>query len=203
MNPEFWNARYAAADYAYGRAPNVFFAEWMADRTPGMLLLPCDGEGRNAVYAARLGWQVRAADFSSAGRKKALTLAAEAGVDIDFVVEDVLTASWPKDHFDMIALCFAHFPEDERRILHHKCVASLKPGGHLVLEAFSKEQIGNISGGPRKEPILYDPADLADDFSALDIELLTTADVQLDEGIYHQGLASVVRLVGKKRLQKS
>lgn len=199
MNTDFWNERYAAKEYAYGRHPNVFFAQWLTGQTPGKILLPCDGEGRNAVYAATCGWLVYASDLSTSGYQKAQSLAREQGVEITFVVEDVLTAMWPANQYDAVGLFYAHFPEEQRRQLHAQCVAALKPGGSLVLEAFSKDQIGKVSGGPRQKPILYDPADLREDFSLLGIEQLTSLNVELDEGIYHQGLASVVRLVGRKQ----
>jgi len=76
---DFWNARYAAAEYAYGTEPNAFFKAQLDQLTPGRLLLPAEGEGRNAVYAAKKGWEVVAFDQSDAGQKKALKLAKETG----------------------------------------------------------------------------------------------------------------------------
>jgi hypothetical protein len=57
---DFWNARYSAAEYAYGTEPNAFFKAQLDQLTPGRLLLPAEGEGRNAVYAAKKGWEVAA-----------------------------------------------------------------------------------------------------------------------------------------------
>ena len=54
----FWNERYAVTDYIYGKAPNEFFVEQLSTLTPGRILLPAEGEGRNAVYAAKQGWDV-------------------------------------------------------------------------------------------------------------------------------------------------
>ena len=53
---EFWDTRYAEIDFAYGKTPNTFFKDSIDKLTPGKLLLPADGEGRNAVYAATKGW---------------------------------------------------------------------------------------------------------------------------------------------------
>ena len=61
---EFWDSRYKSEDYAYGKEPNVFFADQIGNIPPGKLLLPCEGEGRNAVFAAALGWEVDAVDFT-------------------------------------------------------------------------------------------------------------------------------------------
>ena len=69
---DFWNQRYAADEYAYGTAPNAFFKAVLDPLPPGRILLPAEGEGRNAVYAAKLGWEVVAFDQSEGGQKKAM-----------------------------------------------------------------------------------------------------------------------------------
>jgi hypothetical protein len=72
---EQWNERYSASEYIYGTGPNTWLVEKLAGLQPGKILFPAEGEGRNAVHAARLGWNVAAFDQSEAGRKKALKLA--------------------------------------------------------------------------------------------------------------------------------
>jgi len=58
-----WDQRYSSETYAYGKNANAFFAAQLEHMNPGRLLLPDEGEGRNAVYAAGLGWAVEAFDF--------------------------------------------------------------------------------------------------------------------------------------------
>ena len=88
MNPKtlffakMWNSRYSAEEYAYGEEPNAFIKQQLDNLIPGKILFPAEGEGRNAVYAAKLGWNVEAFDLSTEGREKALSLAAQNGVDI-------------------------------------------------------------------------------------------------------------------------
>ena len=48
---DFWNERYDEESYAYGNSPNVFFKQQLDKLKVGSLLLPAEGEGRNAVYA--------------------------------------------------------------------------------------------------------------------------------------------------------
>jgi hypothetical protein len=62
-----WNERYSKTEYVYGEIPNVFFAAQLGTLQPGNIILPCEGEGRNAVYAASQGWNVEAFDSSEAG----------------------------------------------------------------------------------------------------------------------------------------
>ena len=84
----FWDERYAAEEYVYGKAPNRFFKSVLDTLPAGKLLVPGAGEGRDAVYAAQLGWQVNAFDASVQGRLKALGLASLQNVQIDFEVLD-------------------------------------------------------------------------------------------------------------------
>ena len=142
---QMWEERYGRDEYAYGEEPNAFFKACL-DRlpAPGRLLLPGEGEGRNAVYAARQGWTVHAFDFSAAGREKALRLADRYGVHIDYEVADYETAHLEPESFDAVALIFTHMHERIRRTVHRKLVSALKPGGHLFLEAYSPEQLREV-----------------------------------------------------------
>ena len=62
---EFWNARYAGADYAYGERPNAFLAALAPHFQPGeRALVPGDGEGRNGVFLTERGLRVETLDLS-------------------------------------------------------------------------------------------------------------------------------------------
>lgn len=196
---DFWNQRYAEPDYAYGRDPNAFFAETLAGLTPGRLLLPAEGEGRNAVHAAAQGWDVHAFDYSASGRDKALRLAAERGLTIRYDLATFEDAAWSPGSYDALALIFAHVHQSARRALHRRLVTALRPGGTLIIDAFTKEQLARDTGGPRSLEHLYDPDELRADFVDLDIVHFEVAEAELREGPYHHGLASVVRLVARTR----
>jgi len=193
---EMWEERYGRDEYVYGEEPNAFFKTCL-DRlpAPGRLLLPGEGEGRNAVYAARQGWSVDAFDFSTAGREKALRLAERHGVHIAYEVADYETVRIEPGAYDAVALIFAHMHESIRRTVHRKVASALSPGGHLFLEAYSQEQLSRGTGGPRDAQLLYTVEDLQEDFSHLDIVQLEQVDAEIHEGRYHTGWGSVVRLV--------
>lgn len=195
----FWEERYAAAEYIYGTTPNQFLKAFLDNReSDGHLLLPAEGEGRNAVYAAARGWQVTAFDYSANARRKALELARSQGVGLDYQVAAVREFPFPERAYQAVGLFFAHLPPEDRRYLHRRVTDSLAPGGTVVLEAFSKEQFGKPSGGPRNEAMLYDTESLAEDFAGLRLLVLTREEVVLTEGRFHQGPASVVRLIAEK-----
>lgn len=195
---DFWNNRYNETEYAYGKNPNVFFANCLKNISKGVAILPCEGEGRNAVYAAKNGFTVYASDFSEAAKNKALALAKEIGVQINYDVSDVLDLDYPNNSADIVALIYAHFPEKIRKKLHEKTINWLKPGGKIILEAFNQKQLGNTSGGPKDISMLYSKSILEEDFRALKLEMLEENTVDLKEGKYHQGKAEVIRLIAVK-----
>ena len=192
---DFWDARYSEEAYAYGTQPNAYFRQQLDTLPPGRLLLLAEGEGRNAVYAARRGWQVTAVDFSDEGRAKALRLAIAQGVRLDYQVADLTALGWQRPgYYDAVGLIYAHLPPDDRRAVHAAAAASLAPGGHLLLEAFGPRQLGLPSGGPKSAELLYEPAMLAGDFAGLTLLENHEVGVVLHEGRCHAGPASVVRL---------
>ncbi len=195
---EFWNERYSAEDYVYGTAPNTFLRKQLECLIPGTVLFPCEGEGRNAVFAAQHGWKVKAFDASEAGKEKALLLANKQGLEFTYDVSDAMDISYPQDSFDVIALIYAHFPEDIRQTLHHKMISWMRPGGILILEAFNPLQLSNTSGGPKDASMLYTHEMLQSDFNQLQTILLGTEKIILDEGTFHRGPADVIRYVGQK-----
>ena len=198
MSTEFWDARYGDNEYAYGNQPNVYFKSFIDSNSPGRILLPGEGEGRNAVYAALQGWEVFAVDQSQAGMEKAKKLAEIKNVSIDYQVQELSSFEQDTGTYDAIALIFLHLPPQIREQIHHKLIRLLKPGGLLLIEAFSKDQLGRNTGGPPVIEMLYDEEILRNDLSDLSIlELYEKLEVY-NEGPYHQGEAAVIRTIARK-----
>lgn len=198
-----WDDRYRDSEYAFGKAPNLFFEEWLRKLTPGSILLPAEGEGRNGVFAATLGWKVTAFDLSSEGKSKAIQLAEENDVSLQYIVGDFEHLDFDTEAFDVIGLVYAHFPPDKRHTFHKKLTQYLKPGGVIILEAFSKEHLpyrnSNPSvGGPTDINALYSEEEVIDDFSDFQVMHLSQEEITLNEGKFHIGEGSVIRYVGKK-----
>ena len=193
-----WDERYAAHETVYGKEMNVFLRSVLSKLPPGRLLLPCEGEGRNAVAAARLGWEVDAFDGSAVAVEKTLRAAEEAGVReaVQCVQADALDYPVRAGHYDVVALVYAHLPPADRADFHRRMASGLKPGGTLVLEGFGSGQLAFSSGGPRDLAMLFTEAMLRADFAGLQVEQCTAEEVVLDEGPFHKGRAQVLRFVG-------
>lgn len=200
----FWDERYSNNDTVYGGEPNQFFKEQLSILSAGTILLPAEGEGRNAIFAAKSGWSVTAFDTSKVGRQNALKRAEQEGLTIDYKILDAMDFDYPTNSFDAIGLIYSHFPSKIRTPFHRKLVDSLKTGGHIILEGFSKSHLkfseeNPQAGGPRNIDMLYDTASILDDFKSLDTLLIEEKIVILSEGEFHQGESYIVRYVGKKR----
>lgn len=195
---EHWDERYAAEEYVYGTEPNHWFAGHLQMLKAGRLLLPAEGEGRNAVYAAAKGWDVFAFDQSTEGQRKARQLAALKDVNIHYTIDSLEEMATVEGQFDAIALIFVHIHQDQRAAVHRRLASMLRPGGMLILEAFSLKQLENTSGGPRSETLLYTSGMIEDDFSEMEVIFSEEACKHLDEGPLHLGNAEVVRLLAVK-----
>ena len=201
---EFWDQRYRAEAYAYGESPNVWFRSRLENMSPGRILLPADGEGRNGVFAATLGWEVVSVDISEEGCKKALRLAEKKGVSLDYQIASVDDFTADAASFDVVALIYAHFPSTVRRDWHRRLEGFLKPGGLVLLEAFSVSHLTYVLndpgiGGPRDRDMLYESSAIALDFSGCTPVFQEECEVRLEEGDFHIGTGHVVRYIGEHR----
>lgn len=194
-----WNARFGVEEFVYGKEPNAFFKEEIDRLKPGRILLPAEGEGRNAVYAAKKGWEVVCFDWSDEGKKKADKLAEMEGVKINYFVSEISSFDYPSGEFDAVGLVFVHLPEEEREELHKNVIKALKPGGKLVFTAYDKTQLGKSSGGPKQIELLYSLAQIVEDFIDLEFDIFAKETVELSEGRLHAGSADVIKFSGIKR----
>ena len=195
----FWDERYSNEEYLYGTEPNQFFKEEIQKIKPsGKLLLPGEGEGRNAVFAAKLGWKVDAFDQSKVAKQKAIKLAELNNVIINYSNIDLQKFSTKKNHYDCAAIIFVHLPSDIRSPFYKKIIESLKPNGKVILELFSQNQLGKNSGGPQNLEMLSTLEEIKNTFKDLRAVILNEENIYLAEGEKHSGEASVIRFVGEK-----
>lgn len=201
---ERWNERYSNEAFAYGEEPNNYLKEQIQKLPIGTILFPAEGEGRNAVYAAKLGWTASAFDISIEGKNKAMKLAAKNNVSIDYHVGDLENQHFGIESFDAIALIFAHFPANIKSSYHQKFDTYLKKNGIIIFESFSKKHIEYVTanekvGGPIDVDSLYSIEEITTYFPNYDILVLEEKEIELNEGLYHIGTGSVIRFVGRKK----
>lgn len=199
-----WNDRYSSEEFAYGEEPNNYLKEQLEKLKKGSILFPAEGEGRNAVFAAKLGWQVAAFDISAEGKNKAIKLAQANNVQIEYQVGELETLNYQSQQFDVIALIYAHFPAEIKSSIHKTLETYLRKGGIIIFEAFSKRHLEYLAvndkvGGPKDIESLFSIEELQSDFPDYEIIQLEEKEIELNEGLFHNGKGSVIRFVGKKK----
>ncbi len=197
-----WNSRYSEPGFAYGLEPNDFLRnEWSRIAPGGKVLCLAEGEGRNAVFLAKQGYDVTAVDLSLVGLKKAEQLAKEQGVSISTEHADLAGYDLGNEEWDGIVSIFAHVPPAVRFKLHNQMGDALKPGGYLILEAFTIRQLEmkGVGGPPEamKDFFMALP-ELQKELAALRLLHAEELDRDISEGPCHQGPSAVVQILGYK-----
>ena len=194
-----WEGRYSDLDgYLYGTDPNDFLADAVADIEPGDALCYADGEGRNGVYLASLGHRVTSVDLTEAGMAKAAALAASRGVPLTTVVADMATWDMGDAQWDLVVSIFAHMPPPIRRHVHASLATALRPGGRLVLEAYTPAQIGRGTGGPKVPELTMTLDGLHEELVGLEIVHGLETVRPVVEGPGHTGDGAVVQVIATR-----
>jgi len=193
-----WNQRYAAKEYIYGTEPNTFLAEH-ARLLSGPVLSLAEGEGRNGVFLASLGLKVLGVDSSDVGLAKAQALAQSKGVEIQTLVADLAAFEPEPGAYGAVVSIFAHLPSAIRDRLYPLVERALQPGGLILLEAYSEDQLGRVTGGPKDLDLLMTPAKITQGFPNCEPVLLREQVREVREGSYHTGEAAVVQFIGRKK----
>lgn len=198
-----WDTRFSEPGFAYGTEPNDFLkAEYARIPQGGKVLCLAEGEGRNGVFLARMGYEVTAVDQSAVGLEKAKELAGRHQVDITTVVADLAGYSLGTSRWDGIVSIAAHVPPPMRKDIHRQVVQSLRPGGIFLLEAYTPRQLEMEGMGgppPSMKDLLMSLEELKSELAGLDILIGREVDRDIREGRYHRGNSAVVQLIALKR----
>lgn len=197
---ERWDRRYAADDYVYGTAPNDFLSEQVDHLPRGAILSMCEGEGRNAVFLAERGYQVTAVDASGVGLAKARRLAEMRNVTVKTVVADLSSLDLGREAYAGAVSVFCHLPTEDRSALYTRVVEALRPGGVLILEAYTPRQLDYGTGGPPTEERLVSLDHLREVLGGMELLLARELEREVYEGRLHAGPAHVVQVVARKRV---
>ncbi len=193
-----WDERYAQQGYLYGTEPNDFLKENFHKIPMGRVLFLAEGEGRNAVFLARQGYEVTAMDSSAVAMEKADRLAHENNVSITTFVIGLEDFDPGTEQWDGIVSIFCHLPPALRKNVHAGIVKALKKGGVFLAEAYTPEQLKFKTGGPPVKELLVDLSMMRKELKGLRfIHALETERI-VHEGRFHFGKGAVVQIIAVK-----
>jgi SAM-dependent methyltransferase len=129
LEADRWNRFYGDPKSNYNRAPNSFLTTVVEGLKPGTALDYAMGDGRNAIYLAKLGWTVHGFDMSDVAINVAKRRAVELGLKIDAVTSTDANYNFGKERFDLILFSWSMPLVDVRKVID-----ALKPDGIVVIE---------------------------------------------------------------------
>jgi SAM-dependent methyltransferase len=201
QQPNMWDERYNSESFFYGTEPNDFLVEQSKYISPqSSVLCLAEGEGRNAVYLASLPVQpeVTALDSSSVGLEKAKKLAESKGVRLKTQCADLNETDLGEQLWDAVVSIWCHLPSSLRGKLHLKVIRALKPGGVLILEAYTPAQLSFGTGGPKDTDMLMTLDALKVELAGLDLVVAQEKERDIQEGQGHSGPSAVVQIVARR-----
>ena len=194
-----WDERYSSDEYFFGPEPNEFLKEEIEKLAPGKALFIGEGEGRNSVYAASLGWEVDAIDLSIIGKEKAEKLAAKKNVKINYNITDAYDYTYPQNYYDAVVLIYFHVESEMREKYFRQLLLSLKPGGSIVLLVYDIDQLKYKKQGPQDIKMLFTLEKIVELFIDLEFKIFAKENNErVKKGISQK--SSVIKFVGEKPL---
>jgi SAM-dependent methyltransferase len=191
-----WDKEFDRPEYVYGKLPNDFLKSHYEEIPKGKVLLLAEGEGRNAVFLAKIGYSVTAVDISSVGLKKAQKLAQENNVIIETICADLEEFDLGNSKWDGIVSIYCHLPLTLRQALYKRIELAIKPTGVFFLEGYSPEQLNYKTGGPPVASMMSSKKTLVEELPSFSFSHLETLDRVVNEGINHNGLGAVIQAIG-------
>ncbi len=194
-----WNDTYDTEHYVYGTEPNDFLREHVNHLPKGKVLCLAEGEGRNAVFLAKLGYEVTAVDLSHVGLQKAERLAEENQVEIETVCADLAQFDLGEEAWNGVVSIFCHLPADLRADVYHRVQMALKPNGVFLVEGYTPLQLSYKTGGPPVAEMMVSQSVLEQELPQMEFLHLTELERSIVEGTNHTGLGHVAQAVAVKR----
>ncbi|MFH8344471.1 methyltransferase domain-containing protein [Streptomyces sp. NPDC018045] len=161
MDAQFWDDRYGSRDQLFSGAPNGVLVTEITDFPPGQALDVGCGEGGDALWLARQGWQVTGVDISEVALRRAAEAATDVADRVSWARADLAVTAPPADAFDLVSAQYFPLPRHPDHTALRGLLNAVAPGGTLLF-------VGHDLAGLPDQPMsgvhpadYYRPADIA------------------------------------------
>jgi SAM-dependent methyltransferase len=162
---DFWEERYRSTSRVWSGDPNPQLVAEVAGRPPGRALDVGCGEGADAIWLARRGWAVVAADISDValerGAQHARDISQEVSARIEWRQVDLLASPPEPDSFDLVSVQFMQLPPEQRNPLFAALIAAVRPGGMLLVVGHHPSDLATGVPRPPMPELFYTPDEIA------------------------------------------
>jgi 2-polyprenyl-3-methyl-5-hydroxy-6-metoxy-1,4-benzoquinol methylase len=169
MEREDWNRKHGEGGMLFGVEPNRFLVAEVTELAPGRALDLACGSGRNAVWLAQRGWTVTGVDFSDVALEQARGLAAERGVEVEWVQDDLREWGPGDERYDLVVILYLQLPAEERDPIVARAAEAVAPSGALLVVGHDRENLNAGYGGPQDPRVLFTAEEVAAELSGLEI----------------------------------
>jgi 2-polyprenyl-3-methyl-5-hydroxy-6-metoxy-1,4-benzoquinol methylase len=199
MSKEHWNNSFSDKDFVYGETANLFIQE-MSSLLPARAKVGCfaEGEGRNAIFLAKQGHDITTFDQSEVGLEKTKQLAEKNNVQVKTVQMDLIHEKPKEGQFDAAIMVFGHVPKEGQQFLIESMFDAVKPGGYVIFEVYSEDQLAYGTGGPPAKNMLFDPADILKWTKDHKYLHFYYGEAERHEGKRHNGLCHIIQAAVRK-----
>jgi SAM-dependent methyltransferase len=184
-----WDERYAESDLVWGAEPNRFVRAQCENLPIGRAVDLACGEGRNALWLARLGWHATGVDYSAVAIERARALASRERPEVEarlvWRVGDVPVDPIKPESFDLVLISYLHLPPDETRAVMLNAGQAIAAEGHLVIVGHDRRNLREGVSGPQDESRLYDAGTIREvlsDVPGLVVELAEVVTRETPDG---------------------
>ena len=162
---EFWDERYRSAGRVWSGNPNPQLVAEVAGRSPGRALDVGCGEGADAIWLARAGWTVVAADISGVALQRAGQHARDtdpaAAARIEWLRVDLLAAPPAPGSYDLVSAQYLQLPPEQRTVLFKALAAAVRGGGMLLIVGHHPSDLNTGVRRPPMPEVFYTAEEVA------------------------------------------
>lgn len=175
--------------------PSEFLVQSVGSAKAGRALDVGMGQGRNALYLARAGWEVVGIDISGEAVRQVNDVAQRERLSVRALQQSLQDYSLSSEAFDLILLMYMH---NLQRADTQRLQTALRPGGKVLFEAYHVDvahaNINAITGVPRG----YSEQDITALFDGLTVQVCQRVDARSDWSNGPQGTAPLLRFIATR-----